>query len=108
MPSATEQLTKVQDQTLELIESTQKPVVDAVKKLADAAESYVPEVTIPESVPSLEELVLAQFTFAEKVLAAHKDFAEAVFAAMKPVTGKLRAQPKPKPKSTTKSTAAAA
>ena len=60
MSTATEQLIKVQDQILETLASIQKPVVEAVKKLADRAEAVVPEVpAVPGSdkLPTVNELI---------------------------------------------------
>lgn len=104
MSTATEQLIKVQDQILETIASIQKPVVEAVKKLADRAESVVPEVpAVPGSdkLPTVNELIANQFVFAEKVLAQQKSFTTELLEAVKPVSDKVElAEAKPKAKAT--------
>jgi hypothetical protein len=107
MPTATESLIKVQDQVLETLASIQKPVLDAVKKLAERAESVVPEIpAVPGSdklpaMPTVDELIVNQFAFAEKFLTQQKDFTTALLEAVKPVSEKVTAvttEPKPKAK----------
>ena len=104
MPTATQTLTKVQDQILETIASFQKPVVESVQKLADRAENIVPEVpTVPgsEKLPTVNEIVALQFVFAEKFLAQQKDFTNALLKAVKPVSDKVTlTEAKPKAKAT--------
>jgi hypothetical protein len=104
MASATDQLTKVEDQILETLSNLQKPVLDAVKTLVERAESYVPDVPGTENLPALDELVLSQFAFAEKVLTNQKAFASALLDAIKPVTAPGVTKPKTR---TTKAAAAA-
>ena len=110
MPTATEQLIKVQDKILETLASVQKPVVEAVSKLADRAESVVPEIpAVPGSeklptLPTIDELIVNQFAFAEKVLTQQKDFTNALLEAVKPISDKVTvvAESKPKTKATPK------
>ncbi len=99
MATATEQLTKVQDQILDTIASIQKPVVDAVTKVAERAETVVPEVpAVPgsDNLPTVDELIVNQFAFLEKLLSQQKDFTNALLTAIKPVSAKVVAEPKPK------------
>jgi len=104
MATATDTLVKVQDQILETLASIQKPVVDAVTKLADKAESVVPEVPgVPgaDRLPTVDELIVNQFAFAEKVLELQKDFTNELIKAVKPVSSKLVAvDAKPKARTT--------
>lgn len=104
MTTATETLVKVQDQILDTLASIQKPVVEAVKKLADRAEDLVPEVpAVPGSdrIPTVNELIANQFVFAEKVLAQQKSFTTDLLKAVKPVSDKVElAEAKPKAKAT--------
>ena len=104
MATATDTLVKVQDQILETLASIQKPVVDAVTKLADKAESVVPEVPgVPgaDRLPTVDELIVNQFAFAEKVLTQQKDFTAELIKAVKPVSSKLVAvDTKPKARTT--------
>ena len=106
MANATEQITKVQDQILETLASIQKPVVDLVKKAAERAESVVPEVpAVPgtDRLPTVNELIVTQFAFAEKLLTQQKDFTNALLEAVKPVSDKVivaEAKPKAKPAAT--------
>jgi hypothetical protein len=107
MPTPIEQLRKVQDQILETIASFQKPVVETVGKVADRLESVVPEtpgVPYGEKLPAIDEIVEAQFSFAEKLLAQQREFTAALLAALKPVSDKVGEAPKPK---STKTAAAA-
>lgn len=92
MPTATETLTKIQDQILETVASIQQPFVDAVSRLADRAESVVPAVpAVPgtDRFPTVDELIVNQFAFAEKVLTQQKDFTVELIEAVKPVSEKL-------------------
>jgi hypothetical protein len=101
MANATEQITKVQDQILETLASIQKPVVDLVKKVAERAEAVVPEVpAVPgsEKLPTVDELIVSQFAFAEKLLTQQKDFTNALLEAVKPVSDKVIVEAKPKAK----------
>jgi hypothetical protein len=110
MSTATEQLTKVQDQILETLASIHKPIVDAVKSLADRAESVVPDVpAVPgtESLPTVDEIVINQFGFAEKLLEQQKEFTSALIEAVKPVADKV-VTPAAPAKSKTKATPKAA
>lgn len=104
MATATDTLVKVQDQILETLASIQKPVLDAVTKLADRAGSVVPEVpAVPgaDRLPTVDELIVNQFAFAEKVLTQQKDFTAELIKAVKPVSAKLTSvDSKPKPRST--------
>ena len=109
MSSATEQLTKVEDQILETLSTLQKPVVDVVRSLAEKAETYVPEVPTKDTVPSVDHLILSQFAFAERVLANQKEFVNALLDAIKPLSAKATITSTPKAKArTAKSTNAAA
>lgn len=101
MSTTTEKLTEVEDQVLETIESTQEPIVSAVKKLVELTESRVPELKIKlnDSVPQAHELVDLQFAFVEKVLKNQHKFVNDILDAIKPVTDKVvEAKPAPKPK----------
>jgi hypothetical protein len=107
MPSATEQLTKVEDQILDRLATLQRPLVDAVKNVVTRAETYVPEVPGSESIPAIDGLIISQFAFAEKLLANQKDFANALLDAIKPLTAKVAAEARPKAKPRTTKAAAA-
>lgn len=104
MATATDTLIKVQDQILETLASIQKPVLDAVTKLADRAESVVPEVpAVPgaDRLPTVDELIVNQFAFAEKVLTQQKDFTAELIKAVKPVSSRLASvEAKPKARTT--------
>jgi hypothetical protein len=101
MSTATDQLTNVEEKILETLATIQKPIVDAVGRLAERAENYVPELPRSESLPAFDELILTQFGFAEKLLANQRDFVNKLLDAIKPVSTKVATEPTSKPKSTT-------
>ena len=109
MPTPTEQLVKVQDQILETLASIQKPVVEAVEKLAKRAESVVPEVPVlpgTDKLPTVDVLVATQFKFAEKLMTQQKEFTTALLEAVKPVSDKvIVTEAKPKVAKATKAAA---
>jgi hypothetical protein len=96
MTAATEQLTKVEDRILEALSTIQKPVLDAVRSLAERADGRIPEVPRPEAVPPVDELVLARYDFAERLLANQRAFTTALFEALKPSTPASKPTTKPK------------
>ena len=100
MPTATEQITKVEDQLLETLTRLQTPVIDALKTVVEKVESRVPEVPGTHNLPDLDELVQSQFLFVEKLIANQKAFATALIEAVKPATPKAAA-PKAKPRTST-------
>ena len=104
MTSATEQLTKVEDQIIETLATLQKPVVEVVRTLTEKAEGYVPEGTRTEVLPPLDELIVSQFAFAERMLANQKAFVNALLDAIKPLSSRVTAQPPSKTKARTRTT----
>jgi hypothetical protein len=96
MPTATEQITKIEDQILDTLAKLQTPVIDAVKSVVEKVEDRVPEVPGADNLPELDELVLSQFAFVEKLVANQKAFATALIDALKPAAPKPAAGPKPK------------
>jgi hypothetical protein len=100
MPTATEQITKVEDQFLETLTKLQTPVLDAVKSVVEKVEDRIPEVPGSENLPDFDGLIQSQFDFFEKLVANQKAFATALIDALKPAAPKPAA--KPKPRTTTK------
>lgn len=92
MSTATDTLTKVEDQVLEYVSRVQEPVVDGLRKAAEAVEGYVPELSLPavgDKVPTATELVENSFEFAQRVLDNQHRFAKAVLDATAPVRNKV-------------------
>jgi len=92
MSVATEKLTEIQDQVLDLVARIQEPVVNGLQTVSRKAADRLPEIKVPglgETVPTVQELVDAQFTFRKKVLDNQKAFATAVLKATKPVRSKF-------------------
>lgn len=88
MSVATEKLTEIQDQVLDLVARIQEPVVNGVATVATKVEGRLPEIKVPglgETVPTAAEVVDASFTFGQKLLDNQKQFADAVLKAAKPV-----------------------
>jgi hypothetical protein len=100
MSVATEKITEIQDQVLDLVARIQEPVVNGLQTVSTKVSDRLPEVRIPglgDTVPTAEELVKARFDFGQKVLDNQKQFATAVLKATKPVRSKFVASPAAKP-----------
>ena len=96
MSVATEKITEIQDQVLDLVARIQEPVVNGIQTVATKAADRLPEVKIPglgDTVPTADELVSAQFAFGQKLLDNQKQFADAVLTAAKPVRQEVRPHP---------------
>ena len=103
MSVATEKLTELQDQVLDVVARLQEPVVTGVATVADKVEGRLPEIKIPglgDTVPTADEVVDASFGFGQKLLDNQKQFADAVLKAAKPVRAKFVSDAKPAPKVT--------
>ena len=101
MSVATEKLTELQDQVLDIVARIQEPVVNGVATLATTVEGRLPEIKVPglgETVPTADEVVDASFGFRQKMLDNQKQFAEALLTAAKPVRVKFVGDTKPAPK----------
>lgn len=109
MSVATEKITELGDQVLDLVARIQEPVVNGLRTAAGKVEGRLPEVEVPglgDKVPTAAELVDARFDFGQKLLDNQKQFAAAVLDATAPVRNKFVAPAKPAPKATTKVKAA--
>ena len=98
MSVATEKLTELQDQVLDVVARLQEPVVNGVATLSTKVEARLPEIKIPglgDTVPTADEVVDASFGFGQKLLDNQKQFADAVLKAAKPVRKKFVADAKP-------------
>lgn len=86
------QITDVQDKVIETVQSFQEPIVSTVKRAAEVAEKYVPEVDterLTESLPSARDLLDANHKFATKLLDANHKFVTSIIDAVEPVTNKV-------------------
>jgi hypothetical protein len=105
MSVATEKITEIQDQVLDLVARIQEPVVNGLRTAAGKVEERLPEVNVPglgETVPTASELVDTQFAFGQKLLDNQKQFADAVLDATSPVRKKfVGATAKPAAKAST-------
>ena len=101
MSVATEKLTELQDQVLDVVARIQEPVVNGVSTLASTVEGRLPEIKIPglgDTVPTADEVIDASFGFGQKLLDNQKQFADAVLKAAKPVRKHFVSDVKPAPK----------
>lgn len=98
MSTVIEKLAEQQDKALELWSGLQKPVIDGVRRTRTVigeraatlplAERF-PKLTLPAELPDAREVLRAQFSFAEKVLASNKQFALGLVDAVSPLPAKI-------------------
>lgn len=120
MPSITETLSGLQDQVLDIVKSVQEPTVDAVEKIVETVEGFLPddrpELPFASNYPNPVELIDKAFGYAEQfvdgqhdfvkaLLANQRDYAKAIVEAVSPL---LPAQKKPAKPVAAKTTKAAA
>ena len=84
-------VTEYEEKVLELLAKVQDEVLTYVKQAVQVIDERLPEVELPEltvldQVPTLEEIVTTQFAFSKKVLANQEKFAKNVVKAVKPLT----------------------
>ncbi len=92
MSVATEKISEVQDQVLDLVSRVQEPVVRGLGTAAEKVEDRIPEVKIPrlsERAPAVSEVVDALGEFVEQLLENQKEFVGAVLDATAPVRHKF-------------------
>ena len=84
MASVTETLSGLQDQVLEIVKSVQEPTVDAVEKVVETVEGFLPEdraaLPFADSLPNPAEAIDKAFTYAEQLIDGQHDFAKAMLA----------------------------
>ena len=100
MPSVTDTISGLRDQVIDLLKTVQEPTVDAVEKVVETVEGFLPEdrPTLPlaESMPNPLELVEKSFAYAEQfvdgqhefvkaIVANQRDFAKAIVEAISPL-----------------------
>lgn len=121
MPTLTDSISNVQDRVLDLLKTVQEPTVDAVEKVTETVEGFLPEdrpsLPFVDALPNPAESVDKAFAIAEQyvdgqndfvkaILANQRDFAKAIIKALSPLLP-TPAQPV-KPAAKTTKTAAAA
>jgi hypothetical protein len=112
MSVATEKISEVQDQVLDLVSRVQEPVVRGLGTVADKVEDRIPEVTIPtlsERAPAVSEVLEALGGLVESLVENQKQFVGSVLDATAPVRHKVViGTPAPKPAAKTSTTKAKA
>ena len=117
MASVTETLSGLQDQVLDLMKTVQEPAVDAVEKVVETVEGFLPEdrpaVPFADSLPNPVEAIdkafgyAAQFVdgqhdFVKAILANQRDFSKAIVDAISPLLPAAKTPAKPVAAKTTK------
>ena len=117
MPSLTDSISSVQEQVLDLIKTVQDPTVDAVEKVVESVEGFLPEdrpaVPVADSLPNpaeaidlafgyAQQFVDGQHDFVKAILANQRDFSKAIVAAISPLLPAAKAPAKPVAAKTTK------
>src|SRR4051812_45979129 len=99
MPSVTETLSGLQDQVLDIVKSVQEPTVDAVEKVVETVEGFLPEDRpevpfaasfkpaeyIDKAFALAEQAADGQHEFVKAILANQRDFAKAIVEAVSPL-----------------------
>ena len=108
MPSLTDSISSVQDQVLDLLKTVQAPTVDAVERVVETVEGFLPDdrpaVPFVDSLPKpaesidkafgyAEQLVEGQHEFVKAILANQRDFAKAIVSAISPLLPTAPAKP---------------
>jgi len=120
MPTITETLSGLQDQVLDIVKSVQEPTVDAVEKVVETVEGFLPEdrpelpfssnypnpaEVIDKAFGYAEQFVDGQHDFVKAILANQREYAKAIVEAVSPL---LPAQQKPSKPVAAKTTKVAA
>lgn len=88
MTSIAQSTAELQDRFFDSIEQSQTLVLEGVKAWSDAAGKLAPDVPaatlppLPADLPTPQELVGAQFDFAERLLATQREFVQQLAAAI--------------------------
>src|SRR6476469_7367307 len=84
MAYITETLSGLQDQVIDLIKTVQEPTVDAVEKVVETVEGFLPEdrpaVPFADSLPNPAEAIDKAFGYAEQAVDNQHDFVKAILA----------------------------
>jgi hypothetical protein len=86
------------DKVAEAAKPAQDLSVDVLSTVSETVGKYVPEVPLPEGVPSPREVVDASFDMIEQFLGSQRDYVKRLLDAVAPITGKFEAKPSAKPR----------
>jgi len=121
MASITETLSGLQEQVLDLIKTVQGPAVEAVEKVVETVDGFLPEdrpaVPFVDALPDPAEAIDTAFGYAEQavdgqhdfvkaILANQRDFSQAIVKALSPLLPVAKAPAKPVAAKASKATAA--
>jgi len=121
MPTLTDSISTVQDRVLDLLKTVQEPTVDAVEKVTETVEGFLPEdrpsLPFVDSLPNPAESVDKAFDIAEQyvdgqndfvkaIIANQREFALAILKALSPILPTAPAKPVKPAAKTTKAAAA--
>jgi hypothetical protein len=121
MPTLTDSISTVQDRVLDILKTVQEPTVDAVEKVTETVEGFLPDdrpsLPLVGSLPNPAESVDKAFVIAEQyvdgqndfvkaIIANQRDFAKAIINALSPLLPTAPAKPAKPVAKTTKAAAA--
>ena len=82
MPTITESLSGLQDQVIDIAKNVQEPTVDAVEKVVESIEGFLPEdrPTLPfaDSLPNPVELIDTVYGYIEQLVDGQHAFVKAI------------------------------
>ncbi|HEX8802818.1 MAG TPA: hypothetical protein VF743_01455 [Acidimicrobiales bacterium] len=87
MSSILDTVTEAETRVVETVRNLRGPVVEYVRKGVAFADSRLPEVTYPETLPSPTAVVDSQYDFLKSLLDAQHDLVKAVVEAVAPLAG---------------------
>ena len=96
MSTATDTYAKVEEKVTDLVTSVQEPVVANFRKVADAAESRLNDLSLPsiDGLPKADELVERYFEFAQTVLDRQHELAKSFLDTLGAAPAKAKATAK--------------
>jgi hypothetical protein len=98
-------VTEAESKVVDTVRSFQEPVVEYVRKGVELADSRLPEITYPGSLPKPGEILDSQFDFLKSLLDAQHDFVKAIVDTVAPLAGASAPKAKPAPTTAAKRSA---
>lgn len=98
MPGYAELTKDLSDKVAEAAKPAQDLSVEVVGTVSETVGKYLPEVPLPQGVPSPREIVDASFDMIEQFLGSQRDYVRRLLDAVAPVTSKFEAKPSSKPR----------